>query len=125
PFLNHMLLQRAAVRGSASILSSAIEHHAHQLRIARRILSDPIQRYLLADEVGLGKTVEAGLVLRQLLLDDPSRNVLVIAPEHLREQWRDELASKFLTHDFRETAIVIASQDDPDSWTSSDLIIVD
>ena len=125
PFLNHMLLQRAAVRGSASILSSAIEHHAHQLRIARRILSDPIQRYLLADEVGLGKTVEAGLVLRQLLLDDPSRKVLVIAPEHLRDQWRDELASKFLTRDFRESAIAIASQDDPASWTSSDLLIVD
>jgi len=48
----------------------------------------------LADEVGLGKTIEAGAILRQFLLDNPSSHALVIVPRALKEQWRHELADK-------------------------------
>ena len=53
--------------GAASFLSSAVEIYPHQVDAALTVLSDPVQRYLLADEVGLGKTVEAGYVIRQTL----------------------------------------------------------
>ena len=52
-----------------------------------RVLNDPVMRYVLADEVGLGKTIEAGLIIRQLLLDRPSANVTVCVPATLRGQW--------------------------------------
>jgi ATP-dependent helicase HepA len=48
-------------------------------------------RYLLADEVGLGKTIEAGLVIRQVLIDDPDASVLVLAPNGLVGQWTREM----------------------------------
>jgi ATP-dependent helicase HepA len=63
PFLQYLLAQRSACRGMGALLSSSIQLHEHQIEIARRVLDDPVQRYLLADEVGLGKTIEAGLVM--------------------------------------------------------------
>jgi ATP-dependent helicase HepA len=60
-----------------------------------RVLQDPLPRYLLADEVGLGKTIEAGAILRQWKLDHPSFDVIVLAPEPLVSQWRRELGTRF------------------------------
>jgi superfamily II DNA or RNA helicase len=51
-------------------------------------------RYLLADEVGLGKTIEAGIVVRQLLIEDPMANILVLCPDSLRGQWISELRDR-------------------------------
>ena len=65
-FLRSVSGQRNACLGLGGVLSSAVEIHDHQVGAARRVLADPIPRYLLADEVGLGKTIEAGMVLRQL-----------------------------------------------------------
>ena len=93
-FVDDIICQRVAAQGLAGIWSSAVELHAHQIGAARRVLSDPVKRYLLADEVGLGKTVEAGMVLRQLLMDDEG-DVLVLVPDGLVSQWHGELSSKF------------------------------
>jgi ATP-dependent helicase HepA len=93
-FVEDIICQRASAQGMAGIWSSAVELHAHQIGAARRVLSDPVKRYLLADEVGLGKTVEAGMVLRQLLMDNMG-DVLVLVPDGLVSQWRGELSSKF------------------------------
>ena len=57
------LNERAAARGMGALISSSIELYEHQIEVARRVLDDPVQRYLLADEVGLGKTIEAGLIM--------------------------------------------------------------
>lgn len=96
PFMRALFDQRRASLGMASILSSNIELEAHQLGVVRKVLSDPIQRYLLADEVGLGKTIEAGLILRQHVLDQPHEHrALVVVPETLLEQWEGELRHKF------------------------------
>ncbi|MEU4368899.1 protein DpdE [Micromonospora chersina] len=98
-FVGDILRQRIAAQGLGGIWSSGVEIHAHQIGAARRILADPVKRYLLADEVGLGKTVEAGMVLRQLLLDGPG-NALVLAPDGLTDQWQAELFSKFRVDQF-------------------------
>jgi ATP-dependent helicase HepA len=95
-FVRSLLAQRAAGMGMSALTSSAIELEAHQVEVVRRILQDPVQRYLLADEVGLGKTVEAGILIRQCILDAGGNAlVLVIAPEALVPQWRTELETKF------------------------------
>jgi ATP-dependent helicase HepA len=94
--VRHFAAQRAAFGGLSGLASSAIELLEHQVTTVRRVLADPIQRYLLADEVGLGKTIEAGVLIRQHVIDMGGRaRVLVLAPEHLIGQWRDELTGKF------------------------------
>jgi ATP-dependent helicase HepA len=86
-------LRRADSLGA--LLSSRVHVLPHQVGAAGRILGDRLPRFVLADEVGLGKTIEAGLVfagLRQLGL---AERVLVIVPEHLAFQWLAELFHKF------------------------------
>ena len=104
-FLRSVTEQRAACEGFGGILSSAVDLHAHQLGAARRVLLDPVRRYLLADEVGLGKTIEAGMVLRQVLLDEPG-DVLVLVPASLVGQWEDELSTKFRVDQFGSRVVV-------------------
>jgi ATP-dependent helicase HepA len=125
PFLRAILRQRSAARGMKGALSSAIELHDHQLETAWRVLQDPVQRYLLADEVGLGKTIEAGIILRQLLLDDPELSVQLILPPFLIGQWQHELADKFFLHDFPPADIRFSRNDEPGTWAPADLLIVD
>lgn len=100
PFVRSLLEQRAVSLGMSALPSSAIELEAHQVEVVRKVLQDPIQRYLLADEVGLGKTIEAGVLIRQCVLDDRAEaRVLVLTPEALVSQWRLELTSKFFLGD--------------------------
>ncbi|WP_394250308.1 protein DpdE [Arthrobacter pityocampae] len=125
PFLRSILRQRSSARGMKGALSSAMKLHDHQLEAAWRVLQDPVQRYLLADEVGLGKTVEAGMILRQLLLDDPHLSVQLILPPFLIGQWQHELTSKFFIEDFIHADIRFARNDQPSTWAPADLLIVD
>ncbi len=75
----------------------------HQVQTARTVLQKMRGRAMLCDEVGLGKTIEAGLVLDELVLRGLVRNVLVLTPPSLIEQWQGELRRKFaleaITHD--------------------------
>lgn len=65
----------------SGLISSIIDLEKHQYEVVRRVLQDPVQRDLLADEVGLGKTIEAGELMRQYVLDDPdSHRILILAP---------------------------------------------
>lgn len=125
PFLRAILRQRSAARGMRGALSSAIELHDHQLETAWRVLQDPIQRYLLADEVGLGKTIEAGMIVRQLLLEDPQLEVQLVLPPFLIGQWGRELETKFFIKDFPDAEFRFARDDDPKAWSPADLLIVD
>ena len=67
----------------------------YQVRAAQAALRRFRGRGLLCDEVGLGKTIEAGLVLKEYLLRQMASRVLILTPPALVEQWREELASKF------------------------------
>jgi superfamily II DNA or RNA helicase len=67
----------------------------HQLRALSRAISGERVRFLLADEVGLGKTIEAGLILRELKLRGLAKRILVIAPKGLVTQWVSEMRFHF------------------------------
>lgn len=96
PFMRTLLQQRSAALGISALPSSAIDLEAHQMEVVRKVLQDPVQRYLLADEVGLGKTIEAGVLIRQCILDDrEAAFIVVIVPDALVLQWRMELSAKF------------------------------
>ncbi len=79
----------------SSPLHSGIRVEDYQLVPLLRALQMPRVNLLIADDVGLGKTVEAGLILKELLLRRRIRRVLVLAPAALRMQWREELDTKF------------------------------
>ncbi len=86
---------RSAGFGLTALLSASVELANHQVDVVRRVLNDPIQRYLLADEVGLGKTIEACAIVRQALCDNPGEHVVVVVPSSLIGQWKRELAWRF------------------------------
>jgi ATP-dependent helicase HepA len=94
-WLNQYYRQETAVRGLVGLVSSKIELFPHQVEVVRRVVSDPTMRYLLADEVGLGKTIEAGAILRQIYLDAPELSVHVFTPKPLVHQWTKELEERF------------------------------
>lgn len=72
-------------------IQSSVVPLPHQLYALNRAMSRDRIRYLLADEVGLGKTIEAGLVLRELKLRGMARRILVVAPKGLVRQWQAEM----------------------------------
>lgn len=68
---------------------------AYQLEPLRRALQAPRTNLLLADDVGLGKTIEAGLVVQELLLRHRARSVVIVCPPSLALKWQDEMREKF------------------------------
>ncbi len=83
-----------------SPLESSLIPLPHQIKALSRALSGDQVRYLLADEVGLGKTIEAGLIMRELKLRGLVRRILIIVPRGLVLQWVDEMKFRF-GEDFR------------------------
>jgi ATP-dependent helicase HepA len=80
------------VRG---LLGARVGLIPHQLEIAAEVARRDAPRVLLADEVGLGKTIEAGLILHRMLLTGRAQRVLVITPEPLLHQWLVEMRRRF------------------------------
>ncbi|MDR3298643.1 MAG: DEAD/DEAH box helicase family protein [Candidatus Accumulibacter sp.] len=76
-------------------IQSSVIPLPHQLYALNRAVGRDRVRYLLADEVGLGKTIEAGLVLRELKLRGRAKRILVVAPKGLVRQWQAEMRSHF------------------------------
>jgi superfamily II DNA or RNA helicase len=72
-----------------------IEPWPHQIRAFHRMYDQWPPKLLIADEVGLGKTIEAGLVLRQAWLAGRAKRILILAPRAVRTQWQIELREKF------------------------------
>jgi len=78
----------------------------HQIAALRKVLSTPVTRFLLADEVGLGKTIEAGMVMKELKLRGVAKRILVVVPKGLATQWDAEMR-----HHFNEQFQIVNGED--------------
>ncbi len=101
---------------------TGVEHLPHQIETVRKVLRRFRGRVLLADEVGLGKTIEACLLLREYLLRGLAKRVLILVPTALVSQWRDELSSKF--HLKFSTPPKTGTADRLDYWLQTDRVLV-
>ena len=82
-------------RMAGTLLDAQVDLNPHQIDAALFATSNPLAKgVILADEVGLGKTIEAGLLIAQRWAER-KRRILVIVPANLRKQWHQELADKF------------------------------
>jgi len=110
----------------ASLENSRIEAKPHQISVAHRVISAHPHRFLLCDEVGLGKTVEAGMVLKELRARGVAKRVLILVPANLRLQWQGELKNKFnetfSIYD-RDSVNWLKQSSDQNVWTLNDSII--
>lgn len=118
-----------------------VSTYFHQVQTAKMVIEKLNGRALLADEVGLGKTIEAGLVLKEYLLRGMAKKVLILTPASLITQWQQELKTKFdlsfknhlEINDWEDSDLVIASLDTAKSSKNQstvqkikyDLVIVD
>lgn len=132
PVRRRLLEERAVTASATGIMSAGVRIHSHQVNAALRIIRDPVQRYLLADEVGMGKTIQAGLVMRQLLIDSPGRRIGLIVPDALVAQWHAELRDKFYLDDFPtshgRSPYAICGHSEVTRWPElggADLLVVD
>jgi ATP-dependent helicase HepA len=128
-FIRAVVAQRAACRGIGALLSSSVQLADYQFNVVRKVLQDPVQRYLLADEVGLGKTIEAGLLIRQFALDVSDAKILLIVPSSLVTQWRHELIQRFGLRDWLDDHLWVVSNDDlnrvEEHIRSAGMVVVD
>jgi superfamily II DNA or RNA helicase len=103
PSLDHLCYVAAAARivdamerdALIAPLEGSVIPLPHQLHALQRVMSSDRIRYLLADEVGLGKTIEAGMVLRELKVRGLAERVLVVAPAGITSQWVSEMKTHF------------------------------
>lgn len=107
-------IQQSPVRGYAG---GRVDLIPHQLSIAGEVAARLVPRVLLADEVGLGKTIEAGLILHRLHLTGRASRVLILVPEPLVHQWFVELLRRFnlLFSIFDEERCESIEQNDPET----------
>ena len=89
---------RQQLSPSFGLLGPRVQPMSHQFYIAHQVALRHAPRVLLADEVGLGKTIEAGLILHQQLLTERVNRALIIVPETLVHQWLVEMLRRFNLH---------------------------
>src|ERR1043166_8417368 len=89
--------------------ANAIKELPHQIDVAQRVLRQMGGRAILADEVGLGKTIEASIIYKELAIRGLARRALILTPASLVGQWQGELEEKFFER--------FEAPTDPDDWT--------
>lgn len=102
--------------------SVKIDHYPYQIDTARKVLQRFGGRTILADEVGLGKTIEAGLVLKEYSMRGLVSKVLILTVPSLVSQWKEEMEAKFDLR-FMTTDDAEFDTEETNFWTKYDLII--
>jgi SNF2 family DNA or RNA helicase len=107
--------------------NSRVEIKAHQVGVVHRVAESYPHRFILADEVGLGKTIEAGLLIRELLARGVASRVLIVAPSGLMGQWQQEMKTKFNLgfSPFTREMVDLLRRDNPgeNPWMKRDLVL--
>ena len=89
-----------------SMEAAQIDFYPYQFKPVLKFINSPTERLILADEVGLGKTIESALVWTELQSRREARRLLIVCPKILTEKWKEELRSKFMLNarivDFRD-----------------------
>lgn len=112
----------------SSLSNSRVEIKPHQVGVLHRVASTYPHRFILADEVGLGKTIEAGLIIKELKARGSAERVLVLAPSGIVSQWQYELKTKFnqVFSPYQRDTIEFLRRENPGEnvWTLRDNVIV-
>jgi len=95
-FMTLAKLEKPLADNLYSFAASRTERLPHQFKAVLKLLTNPYGRLLIADEVGLGKTIEAGIILAELNARGPLDHVLVACPSPLMQKWRREMRDRFL-----------------------------
>ena len=110
-----------------SLTNNRIEIEPYQVEAAYEILNSYDHRYLVGDEVGLGKTIEAGIVIEELIARERAERVLVVAPAPLTVQWQEEMREKFdrnfVVYDRETVEMHRQSHPNQNVWEQEDLVI--
>jgi len=110
-----------------SLTNNRIEIEPYQVKAAYEILNSYDHRYLIGDEVGLGKTIEAGIVIEELIARGRAERVLIVAPAPLTVQWQQEMREKFdrnfVIYDRDTVRTHRKSHPNQNVWLQEDLII--
>ncbi|MEC7376901.1 MAG: SNF2-related protein, partial [Pseudomonadota bacterium] len=88
-------LDRLRASPAQGLIGARTQHLAHQIYIAHEVARRHAPRVLLADEVGLGKTIEAGLILHYQLQTGLAKRALIVVPDSLTHQWLVEMLRRF------------------------------
>lgn len=119
-FMHLDKLQRSAVRG---LMGSRTNLLPHQIYIANEVGQRHAPRVLLADEVGLGKTIEAGMIIQQQMLTGRASRVLVLVPPSLLHQWLVEMLRRFNLHFALFDSERLAETDDGNPFETEQLVL--
>ena len=108
------------------LMGARVQLLPHQIYIAYQVANRHAPRVLLADEVGLGKTIEAGLIIHQQLITERANRVLIVVPDSLVHQWLVEMLRRFnlqftIMDAERHQALLEAGEDNP--FDSAQLIL--
>ena len=130
-FRHQALMRRAQSRRSAAfgVQSARVDLIPHQLRVAQITADRRPPRVLLADEVGLGKTIEAGLIIARQIASGRAGRVLVLVPETLVYQWFVELLRRFnlsfSIYDAERVEAIELNSDGRNPFQDDELVITD
>lgn len=112
----------------SSLSNSRVEIKPHQVAVVHRVSTSFPHRFLLADEVGLGKTIEAALIIKELKARGVAPRVLIMAPPNIVSQWQFELRSKFnlrFSHYTKGTIDYLRANNPSENvWTLNNDVIV-
>jgi superfamily II DNA or RNA helicase len=135
PTLSSVIHRAAAARIQEALASellvapvrSTVTPLPHQLFALEKAVASPRVRHLFADEVGLGKTIEAGLVLRELKLRGIAKRILIVAPKGLTSQWQAEMqlhfGEAFRIADPSDFGAIARWSDEENIWRGFDQVI--
>lgn len=96
--LKQMAFDMAYANTGGELTSSRVDLLPHQILLVHDLVAQSPRRVLIADEVGLGKTIETGMLIRELIARDDAKRILIVTPAGLIENWRRELEGGFRLH---------------------------